>query len=74
MQFYICLCTYLRVEACCWQSLRNGGSSDSIRMTMTADLATRTDTGVINSSPVVTMTPIVRLLAGCQHSVKIPSK
>nr|XP_022295374.1 uncharacterized protein LOC111105368 isoform X1 [Crassostrea virginica] len=62
-----------RVEACCWQSLLNGGSSDSIRMTMTADLATRTDTGVINSSPVVTMTPIVRLLAGCQHSVKIPT-
>nr|XP_022301288.1 uncharacterized protein LOC111109459 [Crassostrea virginica] len=62
----------LRTEFCCWQSLRNGGSSSDIRLTMTADLRPRTDTGVINSSPVVTMTPIVRLLSGCSHQIQIP--
>uniref|UniRef100_A0A8W8MPF9 CBM20 domain-containing protein n=1 Tax=Magallana gigas TaxID=29159 RepID=A0A8W8MPF9_MAGGI len=61
-----------RLEDCCWQSIRNRGSSDSMRMTMTADLRPRADTGVMNSSPVATMSPIVRLLAGCQHSFRIP--
>ncbi|XP_052687753.1 uncharacterized protein LOC128166542 isoform X2 [Crassostrea angulata] len=61
-----------RLEGCCWQSLSNGASSGSMRMTLTADLQPRSDTGVINSSPVVTMTPVVRLLAGCQHSLRIP--
>lgn len=68
MFFFICF----RLEGCCWQSLRNGASSGSMRMTLTADLQPRSDTGVINSSPVVTMTPVVRLLAGCQHSLRIP--
>lgn len=66
--FFICF----RLEGCCWQSLRNGASSGTMRMTLTADLQPRSDTGVINSSPVVTMTPVVRLLAGCQHSLRIP--
>eukprot|EP00105_Crassostrea_gigas_P037277 XP_019921425.1 PREDICTED: integrin beta-like protein D [Crassostrea gigas] len=61
-----------RLEGCCWQSLSNGASSGTMRMTLTADLQPRSDTGVINSSPVVTMTPVVRLLAGCQHSLRIP--
>lgn len=52
-----------RLEDCCWQNIRNRGSSDSMR-----------DTGVMNSSPVATMSPIVRLLAGCQHSFRIPGK
>lgn len=63
-----------RLEHCCWQNIRNRGSSDSMRMTMTADLRPRADTGVMNSSPVATMSPIVRLLAGCQHSFRIPGK
>lgn len=66
--FFYCF----RFEGCCWQSLSNGASSSSMRMTMTTDLQPRSDSGVINSSPVVTMTPIVRLLAGCQHSIRIP--
>lgn len=61
-----------RLEQCCWQSIINGGSSSNTRMTMTADLRPRADKGVINSSPVATMSPIVRLLAGCQHSFRIP--
>lgn len=68
MFFFYCF----RFEGCCWQSLSNGASSSSMRMTMTTDLQPRSDSGVINSSPVVTMTPIVRLLAGCQHSIRIP--
>ncbi|XP_061188491.1 uncharacterized protein LOC133196641 [Saccostrea echinata] len=61
-----------RMEQCCWQTLTTGASSKNVRMTMTANTAPRVDTGVINSSPVVTMAPIIRLLYNCPHTFRIP--
>ncbi|XP_062599940.1 integrin beta-like protein A, partial [Saccostrea cucullata] len=61
-----------RMEQCCWQTLTTGASSKDIRMTMTANTAPRADTGVLNSSPVVTMAPIIRLLNNCPHTFRIP--
>ena len=36
------------------------------------NLNCREDTGVINSSPVVNIPPLIRLQQGCSHTIKIP--
>ncbi|XP_063417878.1 fibropellin-1-like [Mytilus trossulus] len=38
----------------------------------TANLTVRSDTGLINSPPICSMQPIVRLKQGCSYSMKIP--
>ncbi|XP_078378906.1 integrin beta-like protein A [Oculina patagonica] len=39
---------------------------------MYVNLTVRNDTGRLNTSPVTTMTPIVRLKWGCNHTINIP--
>ena len=39
---------------------------------MKGDLRPRADNGLINSSPVTTITPIVRLQSGCTRTIRIP--
>ena len=39
---------------------------------MKGTLTTRADTGSINSSPVSAISPVVRLLHGCSHTIRIP--
>ena len=41
---------------------------------MYVNLTARNDTGRLNTSPVTTMTPIVRLKWGCNHTITIPGK
>ena len=38
------------------------------------NLSLRKDTGLINSSPVVNMQPLIRLQHGCNHTIKIPGR
>ena len=39
---------------------------------MHVNLTARNDTGLLNTSPVTTMTPVVRLKWGCNHTITIP--
>ena len=39
---------------------------------MHVNLTARNDTGRLNTSPVTTMTPVVRLKSGCNHTITIP--
>ena len=41
---------------------------------MHVNLTVRNDTGRLNTSPVTTMTPIVRLKWGCNHTITIPGR
>ena len=36
------------------------------------NLTYREDTGLINSSPVVNIPPLIRMQQGCNHTIKIP--
>ena len=47
-------------------------SGASWEIGMYVNLTKRSDTGRLNTSPVATMTPIVRLKYGCNHSIVIP--
>lgn len=54
-----------------WISLvHHSGASWQLRMYV--NLTVRNDTGRMNTSPVTTMTPIVRLKFGCNHTIFIP--
>ncbi|KAL9963573.1 hypothetical protein ACROYT_G027096 [Oculina patagonica] len=54
-----------------WISLvYNSYASWELRMYV--NLTVRNDTGRLNTSPVTTMTPIVRLKWGCNHTINIP--
>ena len=54
-----------------WISLvHNSYASWELRMYV--NLTVRNDTGRLNTSPVTTMTPIVRLKWGCNHTINIP--
>ena len=41
---------------------------------MRGNLTDREDTGLINSSPVVNVPPLIRLQYGCNRIIKIPGK
>ena len=47
-----------------------GGGSWELRVR--GNLTYREDTGLINSSPVVNIPPLIRLQHGCSHTIKIP--
>lgn len=53
-----------------WITLLNGGGSWQVNFLL--DLNKRNDTGKINSSPITTMSPIVRLNQACNSSIRIP--
>ena len=52
--------------------MRSGGSSWEVRVK--GNLTQRTDNGLINSSPISTITPIIRLQYGCSQTIVIPGK
>ena len=49
-----------------------GGSGWELRVK--GNLSRRADNGLINTSPISTMAPIVRLQHGCNHTIVIPGK
>ena len=61
-------CSYSGVN---WIALVHA-SEASWEIGMYVNLTKRSDTGRLNTSPVATMTPIVRLKYGCNHSIVIP--
>ena len=62
---------FFRFGSCCWiNSLVAGGGYWELRVKGT--LTTRTDTGSVNSSPVSAISPVLRLLHGCSHTIRIP--
>lgn len=73
-KYFVCsklFCLIVRFGSCCWiGSLVAGGGSWQLRVKGT--LTTRTDTGSVNSSPVSAISPVVRLLHGCSHTIRIP--
>ena len=58
-----------RFAGCCWLSLTTGSSSWELRVR--GNLTYREDTGLINSSPVVNIPPLIHLQYGCSHTIKI---
>ncbi|XP_072048907.1 uncharacterized protein [Amphiura filiformis] len=58
-------------SSCCWISINNGGGSWSLEASV--DLTRRSDTGLINSSPITAMTPIIRVQYGCNYNLHIPT-
>ena len=57
----------LRFSSCCWISPFN----DRWYLSTTFSLATRNDTGKINSSPRAITAPVIRLQEGCNHTIPI---
>ena len=49
-----------------------GGQSWELKVK--GNLTRRADNGLINTSPITTMSPIVRLQHGCNHTIVIPGK
>ena len=67
----ICCHSYtVRFTGCCWISLVTGGRWWEIRVK--GNLTQRADNGLINTSPISTMSPVVRLQYGCNHTLHIP--
>ena len=62
----------LRYTGRAWIALVEGGDNWEVRVK--GNLTARPDTGVVNSSPISSMSPIVRLLRGCNHTIVIPGK
>lgn len=62
----------IRYSSCCWIGLASGGGSWDVRVK--GNLTRRADNGLINTSPISTMPPIVRLQHGCNHTIQIPGK
>ena len=61
----------LRYTGCGWITLNEGGGSWEVRVK--GDLTPRTD-GRINSSPITTIPPVVRLHRGVPHTITIPGE
>lgn len=55
-----------------WITLVKGGGNWVLRVT--ADIGPRPDTGKVNSSPTVTLPPVLRLQHGCNYTIRIPGK
>ena len=53
---------------CCWIS----PFSSSWRLSTTFSMTPRSDTNVVNSTPRAATSPVVRLQAGCSHTIQIP--
>ena len=62
----------LRYTGRAWIALVEGGDNWEVRVK--GNLTARPDTGIVNSSPISSMSPIVRLLHGCNHTIVIPGK
>jgi hypothetical protein len=57
-----------------WISLVIGGGSAIVRweLRVRGNLTYREDTGLLNSSPVVNIPPLIRIQYECSHTIKIP--
>ena len=63
--------TLYSYSSCCWIHLQIGGYAWwSLRVRV--DLATRSDTGLINTSPQSSISPIVRIQQNCDTTIQIP--
>ena len=60
----------LRSRGCCWTSMDFGGSGWFLSTLV--NLTKRADTGRINSSPVSTTSPVIRVQSGCPQDLVIP--
>ena len=67
--FYLSSCSYY---GGCWIGLRQGGCY--WYLTVRGDLTPRPDNGLINSSPVTAITPIIRVQQGCPSVIYIPGE
>lgn len=64
----------VRYSSWAWISLVVGGSEAGWELRIKGNLTQRADNGLINTSPISTMAPIVRLQHGCNHTIVIPGK
>ena len=65
-------CLIVRFGSCCWIGSLVVGRHGYWELRVKGTLTTRTDTGSVNSSPVSAISPVLRLLHGCSHTIRIP--
>ena len=53
-----------------WISLVTGGGRWEVRVK--GNLTQRADTGLVNTSPISNMPPVIRLQHGCNHTIEVP--
>ena len=54
-----------------WISLITDGAADW-ELRVRGNFIYREDNGLINSSPVVNIPPLIRIQRGCSHNIKVP--
>jgi hypothetical protein len=64
--------TICRFSGNAWISLVIGGGSWEVRVK--GNLTQRTDTALINTSPISNMPPVIRLQHGCNHTIEVPGE
>jgi hypothetical protein len=69
---YYNIMTLYRFEGGDWISLVIGGGSANWELRVRGNLTYREDTGLLNSSPVVNISPLIRIQNECSHTIKIP--
>ena len=70
-QFWNELSVYRRFAGCCWLSTLQIGMLGPWSLIMRGNLTVRKDTGIINSSPEVTMPPIVNAPSSCVSQIRL---
>ena len=71
---YLCLnnfCCYSFASSA-WIDTLVIGAGRRWEVRVKGNLTPREDTGMINTSPITAMLPIVRLQHGCDHTIEIP--
>lgn len=63
-----------RFASCCWITLNQRGGSASWEIRVKMDLSPRSDNGLINSSPISNMPPIIRVQRNCNGRIAVPGK
>ncbi|XP_033101698.1 uncharacterized protein LOC117104902 [Anneissia japonica] len=62
----------MRFVDCCWIELENFGESIGWSIVPRINLNPRPDNGLLNSSPVTSMLPIIRIPKGCNRKITVP--
>lgn len=68
------LCLIFRYASGDWIRTLAVGAEGEWEIRVKGTLATRADTGLVNSSPISAIFPVVRVRQGCDHTIRIPGK
>ena len=65
---------HIRYVDCCWSTLNQVVANSGWELRVKMNLSPRPDNGLINTSPVSNMPPVVRVYRNCYESITIPGK